>query len=379
MLPETIKPVRELLVRRPPNIRGVEVLYRSFTLQGESLPRWIFSNLQDPEVAAIVLSGESGAAKTTETGQIAKQADKLSDGRAKVTAFSSGVELNRIGQELTDSMRQGIDFEGNPITPLGPNEDFDRTQYTPAIWSWAANRLAGRLSGVIERALEENHKDPSNLSLVVADIAGIGRKNPRLAAGLGQVTQAFLDNALFGVVPANPDIQGKALTLRLKAEALLKALLQTRCRQGLTTDNIGRIGKLKPAERRIIKATLAEEAVAIDVDLVPGLLAIYEGTRPGRFEEVRDEYIAEVLEWARGTKSLKGALGPVEGRLRNLQMQNLFAIYDENRAGLYALKLAHADDYLHIDLGIPEDSDHGRVLLVPYLREIIHQWRSLLS
>lgn len=368
-----------LRLNTPSSTEGAEVLYKTVTLQGEPLSSWLFGKLQEPNNVGVVLFGESGAAKTTLAGQITREIMRLSGGRAWITVISSGVSLTGIERELTSSMRRGIDYQGNPIPPLAPDEEFDRSKFTPDIWRWAASYLAGDLKSAIEQSLRPDSHQRSRPKVVMADIAGIGEKNARLAAGLGEVAREFPENVIFLAAPANPDIQERALRLRKKSNLLLETLLLSRGRERLmTTDNINQIGELTVEEQEAIQNTLINEGVATDIDLVPTLASIREGTRPGRFEQAREVFLKEVLDWTRRADWEKEVY-PVFGRLRSFQTEDAFIMADKSREGLYELKLAYAQNYLHRVLGISPDSDQGRVVLIPFLKDTtIHQWIELL-
>lgn len=340
---------------------GFEVLQNSLTSKGEHLSNWLFRRLQQGVIGVVIL-GESGAGKSTSCSQIFK-AGLFSGVRWSLPLITSGGTVATTEQALTRQMRQGIDFEGNSITPLSLDEEFDRSQFTPKIWDWAAQIIAAILSNRFENALRVDGK------VVLIDIAGIGEKTGRLAAHLSDVAKQYPDNVVFLVVPGNPDIQDKALRLRNESNKLLSQFLQNRRKPPQITENSLKGLRLRSWELESVRDFLIRERVFLDLDPLSALISIREGARPGRFEQVRNAFLQEVIDWA-GSEDCP--LSEIEASL-----PDSFPLLNEYRRGEYGMKVAYSQYYMEKVLGISSDSEQGRVVLIPYLSTTIHHWARL--
>ncbi len=364
-------------------IPDAEVLEGSVTLQGERLRPWLFEKLQDPDNAGVILAGESGAGKTTDMSQVIKGLMYLTKGRIFINAITSGVELDDRARELTRMRRQGFDHRGNPVTPLGPNEEYNRSHFGDDEWVWSGERLTGNLIHAISDVLRPSSHRLDSPKRLVGDIAGLGTKilTGRLALlGLPEVIKRYGKNLVILVFPGNPDIQDKSLVDRVESDKVLTEISQRRGSERiLSVEEVLKRQPLTSQEEAQLNDLILRRNISSDTDLLSTIAAIREGTRPDRFDRVRTTlWEQEILRWARSERAFESYVGPTSRKLATLQNQGIYQMADSMKKGIYDLKLAYGVKFMHEDLGVPEDSDQARVVLAPFIGGPIHQYQRLL-
>lgn len=376
-----------LVLKKGPPTMEAEVFYNSITLQGEPFAHWYLKKIQDPNNAGVIAVGESGAGKTTEMGQGANEAIRLSDGVVWLTVLTSAGFLRvyepQVKFYLEAYIKTGKDPEWlfeEEVPLLLPNREFTRSNFTPRIWLWCSETFADNSNAIIEAVLNPRTFPTDRPKRFLADVAGMGESitTTRLASGIRKVVQAFPKEIAVAVFPGNPEIQDRSYRGRVKSEDVLTRLSKARGSEKiLSPDEIIKRQPLSPEEEEEIKVFLHEERLVTDTDLLSTVASIREGTRPDRFQGVRKKLFDEAHEWS-DTVDYGTAIDPVFRQLRRLQLEGKFTMANEVLEGLYGLKLAYGQHYLEEHIGIPPDSDQGRVVLVPFLETDIHQWPELM-